>query len=271
MDRKLIVTLLRKDIQELEMITEGFTEMNEFPKAIIYLADQKTKDIQAYIQQLSELKSETICINSLTQQIENQPAISTVPSVTSIEPNTTEKTCKEKNTAIENTPESVEMNEKEDSEKNEVVDFVEVMEIIDPLEKTENTEVIQNENSAEESLEIEKPSTPEEARRTILGERIVASIPSRNEMLCKEDNSISSLLANKKITDIKQAISIGDRFRFQRELFRGNGEDMNKTLTYINQLATLEEVTSFLQSKYGWTSDNESADDFHQIVKRRFL
>ena len=79
------------------------------------------------------------------------------------------------------------------------------------------------------------------------------------------------MLGNKKISDIKQGINIGDRFRFQRELFRGNGEDMNKTLTYLNQLATANEALSFLRSKYGWATDNETAEDFYQIVKRRFL
>jgi hypothetical protein len=46
---------------------------------------------------------------------------------------------------------------------------------------------------------------------------------------------------------------------------------MNKTLNYINQLATIEEVLSFLQLKYGWAAEHETAEDFYQIVRRRFL
>ena len=88
--------------------------------------------------------------------------------------------------------------------------------------------------------------------------------------MSKVDNSFSATLANKKIEDIKQAISIGDRFRFQRELFKGNGEDMNKTLSYINQLASLNEVISFLKSKYNWDDKNEVTEDFFQIIRRRF-
>jgi hypothetical protein len=89
------------------------------------------------------------------------------------------------------------------------------------------------------------------------------------EILSKADNTISSILTNKKITDIKEAINIGDRFRFQRELF-ANGEDMNKTFSYINQLSTFEEVKSFLQSRYGWDAKNETAEDFLQIVRKQF-
>jgi hypothetical protein len=65
-------------------------------------------------------------------------------------------------------------------------------------------------------------------------------------------------------------MSIGDRFRFQRELFNANGEDMNKTIAYINQLATYQEVESFLKSKYKWAEENETAEDFFQLVRRKF-
>ncbi len=76
---------------------------------------------------------------------------------------------------------------------------------------------------------------------------------------------------NRRITDVKKAISIGERFRFQRELFNGNGEDMNKTLTYINHAVTLAEAMDFLEKKYKWERYNESAADFYRIIKRRFI
>ncbi len=113
--------------------------------------------------------------------------------------------------------------------------------------------------------------TTDESKKTTIADKIISPTVSRNEFMSKADNSLSASIANKKITDIKQAISIGDRFRFQRELFKGNGEEMNKTLNYINQLATLDEVTSFLQSKYGWDGENETTEDFYQIIKRKFL
>lgn len=74
-----------------------------------------------------------------------------------------------------------------------------------------------------------------------------------------------------KTITFSKIINIGDRFRFQRELFRGNGEDMNKSINYINQLATLNEALSFLKSKYEWTEENETAEDFYQIIRRRFI
>ncbi|HEY5591375.1 MAG TPA: hypothetical protein VIK55_10190 [Paludibacter sp.] len=282
MNRKLIVTLLRKDIQELEMITEGFMEMNIYPKAIILLAQRKTDDIQSYIKQLSELELEESAagINDLKQSIAvpttTQATIILAEPIieTSIDTDTTDEIHEEIDASMESTSELI--------ENDDIVDVKEAIEDIVVNEDTEITEIKNTDLVTEEIKENEinkveivpetniKPLV-DETRKTILGEKNILTTPSRNEQLLKADNSISSSLANKKIHDIKQAISIGDRFRFQRELFRGNGEDMNKTLTYINLLATLEEALSFIQSKYGWTPDNETAEDFYQIVRRRFL
>lgn len=75
MNRKLIVTLLRKDIQELDMITEGFMEMNEYPTSIIQLAKRKIEDIQVYIEQLSDLKSTELNVESTENVPENSKSI----------------------------------------------------------------------------------------------------------------------------------------------------------------------------------------------------
>jgi len=264
------------------MITEGFMEMNIYPKAIILLAQRKTDDIQSYIKQLSELELEESAagINDLKQSIAvpttTQATIILAEPIieTSIDTDTTDEIHEEIDASMESTSELI--------ENDDIVDVKEAIEDIVVNEDTEiteikNTDLVTEEikeneiNKAEIAPETNIKPLVDETRKTILGEKNILTTPSRNEQLLKADNSISSSLANKKIHDIKQAISIGDRFRFQRELFRGNGEDMNKTLTYINLLATLEEALSFLQSKYGWTPDNETAEDFYQIVRRRFL
>jgi len=233
MNRKLIVTLLRKDIQELDMITEGFMEMNEYPTSIIQLAKRKIEDIQVYIEQLSDLKSTELNVESTENVPENSKSI------------------------VE------EIYETTDISATETV-ISEVIESTLDFNKIENTQ-----DSGSTDLTIE---TIDNYSYTVLvNDKITSITQTRNELLSKIENTLSSSIANKKIDDIKQAINIGNRFRFQRELFRGNGEDMNKTLNYINQLATLDEVQSFLQSKYGWDPENETVEVFYQIVRRRFL
>lgn len=289
MNRKLLVTLLQKNIQELELITQGFMEMTEFPMPIILLAQRKTEDIQLYIKELSELKDD-VCIADEIESLQIEPldikikeievadeiVLAEIDEVLEIE-ELNEESKIEEELSFEPIADEPEIG-------TEIFEIPQLAPEVAAVEEVELQELIVDELLIEEEIIIEQNVvsvqnetqhlvTPisEETRKTILGERAILTTQTRNELMSKADNSISSTLANKKITDIKQAISIGDRFRFQRELFRSNGEDMNKTLSYINQLATLEEVVSFLKSKYGWTVDNEAADDFFQIVRRRFV
>ena len=53
MNRKLLVTLLSKNIEELNVITDGFMEMYHYPASIVYLAKRKTEDIHIIIDQLA--------------------------------------------------------------------------------------------------------------------------------------------------------------------------------------------------------------------------
>lgn len=72
------------------------------------------------------------------------------------------------------------------------------------------------------------------------------------------------------VTDIRQAISLGDRFLFQRELFAGNGEQMQQALDDINELYTLEEAINYIKENFNWDSESTAAALFENVLKRRF-
>lgn len=285
MNRKLIVTLLHKNIEELSMITESFMEMEEYPAAIVHIAKRKTEDIQLLIEQLAGVSEEkklsiiTKLVPETTVINNNQPnsAVIATPEIPVEKNNIPEVvipqpiTIKEEEKAPE--PETFEVEIEEITSTT-----LETQEPDTLVETTKTTETFTAElksESAPEATKIEEieiKTVTEETRKTTIADKIIQPTVSRNEAHSKNsDNSLSASIANKKISDIKTAISIGDRFRFQRELFRGNGEDMNKTLNYINQLATFDEVHSFLQSKYSWDEENDNVEDFYQIAKRKFI
>ena len=72
------------------------------------------------------------------------------------------------------------------------------------------------------------------------------------------------------VDDIRQAISLGDRFLFQRELFAGNGELMQKTLDELNGLGSLEEAMDYVADNFEWDSDSTAVQLFENVLKRRF-
>ena len=72
------------------------------------------------------------------------------------------------------------------------------------------------------------------------------------------------------VEDIRQAISLGDRFLFQRELFAGNGELMQKTLDEINALGSLNEATAYVEEHFEWDKESTAVQLFENVLKRRF-
>lgn len=72
------------------------------------------------------------------------------------------------------------------------------------------------------------------------------------------------------VEDIRQAISLGDRFLFQRELFAGNGELMQKTLDEINGLGSLNEAMDYVLDNFDWDKESTAVQLFENVLKRRF-
>ena len=73
-----------------------------------------------------------------------------------------------------------------------------------------------------------------------------------------------------KVTDIKKAISLGDRFLFQRELFGGNGELMAKTIADLNKLNSLDEAEAYIEKRFSWDKESSAYELFFNILKRRW-
>ena len=72
------------------------------------------------------------------------------------------------------------------------------------------------------------------------------------------------------VEDIRQAISLGDRFLFQRELFSGNGELMQKTLDELNGLGSLSEAMEYVAKTFDWDKESTAVQLFENVLKRRF-
>ena len=72
------------------------------------------------------------------------------------------------------------------------------------------------------------------------------------------------------VEDIRQAISLGDRFLFQRELFGGNGELMQNTLNELNELGSLNEAMEYVAENFDWDKESTAVQLFENALKRRF-
>ena len=148
--------------------------------------------------------------------------------------------------------------------------FDEAKKVLDP--EIEETLICLEEN-LEQCVVVEEEQIKEEADDNVQ-KSIVADMvdiqPSLNEVQQREMSVMDSVLDKNKVTDLIQSISLGDRFRFQRELFSNNGEEMMQAFHDLNAMNTIDEASAYLKKHFDWDMENESVKDFYAVLNRKF-
>ena len=85
-----------------------------------------------------------------------------------------------------------------------------------------------------------------------------------------EETSPKAAIYGKPVSDIRQAISLGDRFLYQRELFGQNAELMQRTLTELNELGSFDEAIAYIGSRFQWDTESNTYQQFLVTLHRRF-
>ena len=93
--------------------------------------------------------------------------------------------------------------------------------------------------------------------------------PVKVEPVKEEVASPKAAIYGKAVDDIRLAISLGDRFLYQRELFSQNAELMQRTLTELNALHSFDEAMHYI-SRFNWDQESNSYQQFIVTLHRRF-
>lgn len=119
---------------------------------------------------------------------------------------------------------------------------------VETEERTVDEPMEEDENDVESPLqtEIQIKETIQVASAPILGERI------------------------RPVADLRRSISLNDSFRFSRELFSGEMEQMNRAIEQISQMSSLDAATAFLFSKVNVSEENEALADLMELLKKYF-
>ncbi len=131
-------------------------------------------------------------------------------------------------------------------------------------------EVEESEVVAEETPIVEETPTKEVVEQAPLAEEEQPTENIKTELLKTEEQPRTNGLYGKGVKDIRMAISIGDRFLFQRELFDKNPELLQKTLTELNGLNTFEEAMAYIDSHFSWDKELPAYELFINALHRRF-
>lgn len=82
----------------------------------------------------------------------------------------------------------------------------------------------------------------------------------------------SSILAEriKPSTNLRQAISLNDSFRFTRELFDGDSTRMNEVVRLLGEASSLDGAMTVFNSEVSVKEENEAVIDFVELLKKYF-
>ena len=104
----------------------------------------------------------------------------------------------------------------------------------------------------------------------VIEEPIIEPEPvAEPEPVKEEAASPHAALYGKAVDDIRLAISLGDRFLYQRELFGQNAELMQRTLAELNELHSFDEALNYI-SRFNWDTESNSYQQFIVTLHRRF-
>ena len=139
------------------------------------------------------------------------------------------------------------------------------------LDTLEILEEIENTTELEPEIEpiIEEEPAPIEEPSPVVEEPIAEPAPVVEKTAPRPAPTQTSLFGS-AVEDIRQAISLGDRFLFQRELFAGNGELMQKTLDELNGLGSFNEAMEYMTDHFEWDKDSTAVQLFENVLRRRF-
>ncbi|MDR1729192.1 MAG: hypothetical protein LBR52_00815 [Prevotellaceae bacterium] len=253
MDKRELIGFILNDIKELELIVKGMYELEKIPDVMQELAISKTQNIQ---DRFSRLKVKE------NPQPEIQPPVENLPETTAILPEET-KVREEPETEQEEAVELIE-------EEQEIIFYQEM----EPEEKPqEDSEVPEPGNPKSEILELIQP---EEKKGTFFAE-VKVQVQERTTTNEKFKSRVHSATAtslkrveSRFIQNLRKAINLNDRYRYQKELFGGNAELMNSVIDRLDAMSSLEEATDYVQKEFIWNMDSQTVTDFYSLLESRF-
>ena len=119
----------------------------------------------------------------------------------------------------------------------------------------------------EKPVTVEKPKVVEQPAPVAEPELAISVEPEPQPV--EEEASPKAAIYGKSVEDIRQAISLGDRFLYQRELFGQNAELMQRTLTELNGLGSFDEAMNYI-TRFNWDTESHTYQQFIVTLHRRF-
>lgn len=136
--------------------------------------------------------------------------------------------------------------------------------------RTDSGEIAGGTAVPEEKPAIETEENPEKAAGPVEPRPVVPAPELRGERAGNGGLSVNELLERRRLSDLRRALSLNDRFYFRRELFGGNESRMNQVIDRLNGFPSLEESLTYLHRELEWNLDDQAVADFIKLIEKRY-
>ncbi len=125
------------------------------------------------------------------------------------------------------------------------------------------------ENETEANFKTEDDGEPaSETLADVLNHERPDSLAERYEKQLAQKR-LQNTLAAQRYADFSRALSLNDRFRYQRELFNNNREALSQLLAALDSMETWAEAEDYLSS-YQWDEELPVVQEFYAMIEQHF-
>ena len=115
-----------------------------------------------------------------------------------------------------------------------------------------------------EAQKAEQPAVPQKVK--------MQDTPGQPVAASRQEATATTLADSFQMaTQLKDRLTINQKFMFTKMLFQGDFDAFSKAITHLDSLSTLEQATSHLHAHYPqWDRETEEYEEFMELVTRRF-
>ena len=120
------------------------------------------------------------------------------------------------------------------------------------------------------SAKTDAPKYPFAAEpEPVLGEVLGGDVHTLADTIAAPKDMASEIVRKERITDLKQAIGINDKFLLLRDLFGGDTERYERTIDGLNEFDDLDDCIIYISENYDWNPSSDGVRFLMELLERK--
>jgi hypothetical protein len=263
-----ISKIINKIKRDWERAIAGDDKISKIDKDILIT------DLKIAYELVSDLQVKSLYSGYVKTAASNNPVHETKNNPATISEETGEVKIENKPTTAAS-PKPNESPESKTKEENNA--FAEKQNLKESPQKSSATQVKNKDDNMASTVTVKKNLNVEaenESRKTLMTGDLFSPPKSVSDIFNDNgNNTLASKFEKNKITDIKSAIGINDKFTFINDIFKGEIAAYNNAVEHLNTLDSYQEALAYIRESglaTGTEENKQALAKFTELLKRKF-